>query len=178
MEHKKLTSKEDKAAQEYIICLNKTEAYISSHATSKMKRTSINRKATELFQRPHVEARVRHLLEQKEKDSRIEINELVSTLAAMVRFDVSEFYDDNGCLKNVHSMSLTARQMISHIESQEAYNSKGEFIGTTKKIRNISKLDAIEKLMKHLGGYEKDNFQKKVEINTTVIKWGDKEITV
>jgi hypothetical protein len=32
--------------------------------------------------------------------------------------------------------------------------------------------------MKHLGGYEKDNFQKKVEINTTVIKWGDKEITV
>ena len=171
-----LTEKEEAYCQAYVRVKNKTEAYISAFNTSKMKRETINRKAFEVHEKPRVTARIRQLLADIEEETKIDVAELVKTLASMVRFDIGEFYDENGCLKSVHQMSLTARQMISHIESQESYNSKGEFIGTTKKIRNISKLDAIEKLMKHLGAYEKDNKQKAHETKI-MIGYGKKDDT-
>lgn len=174
----KLTPKQECYCQAFVRTKNKTESYIEAFDTSKMKRVSINRKAVELHEKINITARLRQLFEEIEEDSKINVTELVKTLASMVRFDVGEFYDENGCLKNVHAMSLTARQMISHIESQENYNSKGEFIGTTKKIRNISKLDAIEKLMKHLGAYEKDNQQKADSKPKTIIIWGNNKIEV
>ena len=49
--------------------------------------------------------------------------------------------------------------MISSIDTDELFMGK-MIIGQTKKIRLYSKLDGIEKLMKHLGGYEKDNTQR------------------
>lgn len=164
MKEQKLTPKQEAYCQAYRRAKNKTEAYIEAFDTQNMKRETINRKAVELHEKPHITARLRQLFDELEEASKMDVAELVKTLSQMVRFDMGEFYDENGCLKNVHQMSLIARQMISHAESQESYNSKGEFVGTTKKIRSISKLDAIEKLMKHLGAYEKDNAQKKPEI--------------
>lgn len=162
---KNLTGKQENFCQAYLKLGDMSAAFRQAYNAGNMKSTSVNRKAFTVFNEPKISARIVQLQEDLAKRNRIDIDELVVCLANMVRFDISEFYDENGCLKNVHDMSLTARQMISHIESQEAYNSKGEFIGTTKKIRNISKLDAIEKLMKHLGAYEKDNKQKTPVLN-------------
>jgi hypothetical protein len=58
--------------------------------------------------------------------------------------------------------------MITELTALEEFAGFGEdrkLIGVTKKVKYIDKLAAIEKLAKHLGMYEKDNFQKKTEIN-------------
>lgn len=160
-----LTVKKEAACQAYIKLGDKSAAYRSVFNTSRMKPETVNQRAYELFKESEVTARIEFLQQNIANRNEIEIDELVKCLAGMVRFDVGELYDENGQLKQIHEMSLTARQMITQLDTFEQHDNKGEFIGTTKKIRTIPKLDAIEKLMKHLGAYEKDNQQKVMILN-------------
>lgn len=63
--------------------------------------------------------------------------------------------------------------MISSIKVYEDFANIGgerEKIGETKEVRLLNKLDVIEKFMKHFGGYEIDNKQKKSELPPSSIK--------
>lgn len=177
MKSNNLTIKQEAFAQAYIKLGDKSAAYREAYSTSNMKANTIHRKAQELFNNGLVTARIEFLRSEIEKRNKIEIDELLIALAGMVRFDVAELYNKDGLLKSVHDMSLSARQMITQLDTLEQYNTKGELQGFTKKIRTIPKLDAIEKLMKHLGAYEKDNKQKAPVVKTKII-WGGKEIEV
>src|SRR5690606_37196987 len=148
--------KQEAFCQAYIQTGNKSEAYRMSYNCSNMKPESIGRKSQELFENGTITARVQELQNEVAKRNNITVDELVTELSNMVRFDVSELYDEKGNLKPIHQMPKTARQMISEVEAIEL---KGGAI--IKKVKTIRKLDAIEKLMKHLGGYQKDNEQKK-----------------
>jgi len=61
-------------------------------------------------------------------------------------------------------MPLIARQIISELTSDEI-KIGSESVGQVKKVKTISKLDAVEKLMRHLGAYEKDNKQRKISVD-------------
>lgn len=178
MKTNSLTIKQENFCQAYIRLGDKSASYRESYNTSNTKPESINRLAFALFENVNITSRIEELRNSISDRNEIEIDELVKCLAGMVRFDVGELYDENGCLKNIHEMSLTARQMITQLDTLEQYNKNGEALGTTKKIRTIPKLDAIEKLMKHLGAYEKDNKQKAETKEKTVIIWGNNKIEV
>lgn len=176
MNQKPLTIKQENFCQAYIRLSDKTAAYKEAYSTSKMKPESVNRLAFALFENINITSRIEELRSSIANRNEIEIDELVKCLAGMVRFDVGELYNEHGQLKQIHEMSLTARQMITQLDTFEQHDNKGEFIGTTKKIRTIPKLDAIEKLMKHLGAYEKDNRQKTPEVKTVIkIGYGKKD---
>lgn len=177
MKTNNLTIKQEVFAQAYIRLGDKSAAYREAYNTSKMKPESINRKAFQLFNEVNITARIEVLRSEMEKRNKVEIDELLIALAGMVRFDVAELYNENGVLKNIHEMPLSARQMITQLDTFELLSRDGEKIGETKKIRTIPKLDAIEKLMKYLGAYEKDNRQK-APIVKTKITWGGKEIEI
>jgi phage terminase small subunit len=168
MKSNNLTIKQEKFCQAYIRFGDKSAAYREAYSTSKMKSETVNRNSFKLFNDNKITTRIEFLQKEISKRNKIEIDELVIALSGMVRFDVAELYDESGALKNIHEMPLSARQMITQLDTFEQYNSKGEFQGTTKKIRTIQKLDAIEKLMKYLGAYEKDNNQKKIELNQNI----------
>lgn len=173
-----LTIKQENFCQSYIRLGDKSAAYREAYSTSNMKPESVNRLAFALFENVNITSRIEELRNSISNRNEIEIDELVKCLAGMVRFDVGELYNEHGCLKNIHEMSLTARQMITQLDTLEQYDKNGEPLGTTKKIRTIPKLDAIEKLMKHLGAYEKDNKQKAETKEKTVIIWGNNKIEV
>lgn len=159
----KLTAKRESFAQAYVRLGNKSEAYRFAYNTSKMKAETIHSKACLLALEGNVKARIAILQEEVRIANKVTIDELVQCLAGMVRFDIAELYDEGGRLKNIHEMSLPARQMISQLDTEELFgfvNKEKMQIGQVKKVRTIQKLDAIEKLMKHLGAYEKDNAQK------------------
>lgn len=168
----KLTAKQENFCQAYIRLADKSAAYREAYDCSKMKPESINRKAVEMFENGNITARIEELQQEVIERNKITVDELIQTMAAMVRFDISDFYDENGNFKNIHDIPKEARLMISQIESDEIWimnQGVKQTIGETKKIRTINKMDAIEKLMKHLGGYEKDNNQKtKVPKSITV----------
>ncbi|WP_339889819.1 terminase small subunit [uncultured Flavobacterium sp.] len=159
MKTSNLTIKQEAFCQAYIRLGDKSAAYREAYSTSKMKPESIHVKAVHLSNEVKISTRIEFLRSQIQEDNKVTISEIVNTLSDMLRFDISELYDSNGNLKNIHSIPKKARIMIAQLETDEI-NIKGQTIGHTKKLKVFDKLQAVEKLMKHLGGYESDNKQK------------------
>lgn len=154
-----LTDKQESYCQNYVICMNQSTAYRLAYEAAAMNSNSVAREACLLHANPNVTQRIKELQTENYKRNKATIDELVNVLSGMVRFDIADLYDDDGNLMNIKEMPLIARQMISELTSDEI-KIGGECVGQVKKVKTIAKLDAVEKLMKHLGGYEKDNNQK------------------
>lgn len=178
-EDKKLTQKQEMFCQAYVRLGDKSAAYREAYDASGMKPETINVKASELFNEGKITVRVQELQDEVKKRNDVTIDEVVKTLAMMLRFDIADLYDEGGRLKPLNDIPKEARLMIQQLDTEELYcaGREKELLGFSKKVRTYSKIDAIEKLMKHLGGYDKDNEQRKPVINAT-IKWGDNEITI
>lgn len=161
-----LTQKQENFCQAYVRLGDKSAAYREAYDTSKMSAETVNNSAYKLFDNGEITARVKELQEEAKTRNDVSIDEVVKTLASMLRFDIADMYDENGNLKNIHDIPKEARLMIQELNSEELYTSgrDRELLGFSKKIKTYSKTDAIEKLMRHLGGYEKDNSQKTIVI--------------
>ncbi len=158
-----LTIKQEAFCQAYIRTGDKSAAYREAYSSERMKPESIHVRACKLSNETKISTRIAELRAEIIERNKITIDELVSEMAGMVRFDIADIYDENGNLKSIHDIPRHARMSIAGIETLEEFGfSEGEriLVGHTKKIKLLSKLDAVEKLMKHLGGYEKDNNQK------------------
>jgi len=174
-----LTPKQESYCQNYIICGNQSAAYRIAFDAEDMNVNTIYVEACKLHGNPKITQRIKELQAEAYERNKITIDEIVQTLAGMIRFDIADLYDDNGALRPLKQIPLAARQMISHLDVDELFDYfDGDkiFKGYSKKIRTIDKLAAVEKLMKHLGGYEKDNKQKPSAIVMLNLGDGNPEI--
>lgn len=162
-----LTEKQEKYCQSYLICGNQSTAYRIAYDAEAMNVNSVAVEACKLHSDPKISLRIKELQKEVYERNKIEIDEIIQSLAGMVRFDIADLYDEHGALLQINKIPLHARQMINQLDVDEM-RIQNEIVGYTKKIRTINKLDAIEKLMKHLGGYEKDNHQSKNTNNITL----------
>lgn len=159
-----LSPKMRRFCEEYIIDLNGTQAAI---------RAGYSQRTADVISCQHlVKLKVRDYIHQLQEEirerNRVTIDKLVQGLAAIVRLDPIDLFNENGTVKNLSDMPEVARKCIAELKMMEVSGVDGP-MGTMKTIKLPSKLEAIEKLMKHLGGYEKDNEQQKPEIGTIVI---------
>lgn len=164
-----LTDKQERFCQEYVIDSNGTQAAIRAGYSP----DTAMEQASRLLRNVKVSERVDQLREEIKKRNQITVDELVTRLANIARFDIKELYDEEGTLKLPADIEPEHREAILGIDSEEKVIGKkdGEdgydsvkAIVATRKVKIMNKLDAIEKLMKHLGGYEKDNRQKQPTI--------------
>ena len=178
MNSKNLTIKQEAFCQAYVKLGEKTAAYREAYSCANMKPETIHVKANELFNVGKVTVRVQELQNELKERNNITIDEIVGNLADMLQFDLAELYDGNGNLKKIHQIPKKARLMIAEFCSDEII-AKGKSIGQSKKIKVFDKLSVMEKLMKHLGGYEKDNKQKdqSISISVSVTKEEIKQIS-
>lgn len=171
MKSNNLTIKQEAFCQAFVRLGDKSAAYRVAYSSSKMKPQTIHVRASKLTNEYKISIRLDELRKEVSERNKITIDELVQNLAGMVRFDPATIYDENGALKSIHNIPKEARQMISELnvdEIQGNVNGDSVIIGQTKKIKLFDKLGAIEKLMKHLGGYSKDNGQKQPIVNLEV----------
>lgn len=159
-----LTPKQRRFCEEYITDLNGTQAAIRA-GYSERTATVV---ASENLTKPNVQSYIKQLQSEIQERNRITIDELVQALASFVRLDPKDLFDDNGLVKSLNDMPENARKCITELKLMEISSVDGP-IGMMKTIKLTSKLEAIEKLMKHLGGYEKDNEQKKQDSGTVII---------
>lgn len=78
-------------------------------------------------------------------------------------YDPKRMYDDEGNLKSVHDIDDDTAAAIAGISNEELFEGRGEnrkHVGTLKHVRIFEKKAALTDLMKHLGGFEKDNAQR------------------
>lgn len=151
-----LTDKQEAFCQAYIICLNQSEAYRQAYNAEKMKPETVNRMAFDLMQNHNIAARIADLQKETVERNKITIDEIVTDLATIHRIDPTVYFDDQGQFLPIKAIPADARKAIVQMEFDQ--------YGNIRRLKLVDKSDVTEKLMKHLGGYQKDNQQKQVEV--------------
>lgn len=164
MAEKKLTGKQELFCQEYIKDFNGTQAAIRAGYSDK----SAHDIASENLRKPDIEERIKELRHELYNRNKITVDEIIHELSEITRVDPAEIYDDNGNLMPLSRMSERARKSIKSMQYQ-SYTYQDGSESEKRKVVLHSKMDAFEKLMKHLGGYEKDNEQKQQNINVSTL---------
>ena len=149
-----LTAKNKLFCYEYMKDLSGAEAVIRAGYSSKGAAVA----ASKLLIRPEVKEYLKTLQDKAVKRNEITVDKLIQDLMEMKNTDIRDLYDEDGLLIDISQLPASFTRCI-----QEVIETKS---GT--KIKLYSKLDAIEKLAKHLGFYEKDNSQSKSEMNINI----------
>lgn len=161
-----LTPKQKRFCEEYVIDLNGTQAAIRAGYS----KNTANRIASENLSKLDIQNYIKELQKDIQERNKITINECVQLFASMARFDIADLFNEDGGLKNIHDIPKESRLSISALESEELFefeDGKKIPVGLLKKIKTTDRKGVIVELMKHLGGYEKDNKQR--ESNGVVI---------
>jgi len=111
-----LTPKQETAAQEYVACGDKSEAYRRAYDTSGMKPATINRAAFELFDNPKVAARVKSLQERHLKRHDTSVDRILNEYARLAFLDIRKAFDDDGNLKAIHDLDDDTAAAIAGLE--------------------------------------------------------------
>lgn len=84
-------------------------------------------------------------------------------VARLAYSDPRKFYNADGSLKSILELDDDAAATIASVEWDEI-KSEGVVVGLTRKVKQWDKGQALDKAMKHLGLYEKDNEQPNAEL--------------
>jgi len=132
-----------------------------------MKPESINRKAYELFEGVNIRSRVEELQKEIAWRNELSIDSIIQELKRIILFNPKDLFNEEGNLKNVSDLPNEVAAAISSIDVTEIYS--GGNLKRANRIKFYNKLDALEKLAKHLGFYEKDNKQQDQERTVIIL---------
>ena len=151
-----LEDKQERFCQEYIIDLNATQAAIRAGYSPKTARQIASQNLSKL----NIQERISELKKDARERNDLTLDKLIQELSKIAFFKLSDVIGEDGELLPVNEWSESAKASISSLDILEIKDSSGNHIGFNKKLKPYNKLDAIEKLFKHLGGYRLDNKQK------------------
>ena len=158
---KKLTAKEAKFVDEYLIDLNASAAARRAGYSEK----TAYRIGYENLRKPHIEEALMVARQRLSVESGITPEMVIKARGNIAFFDIAECYTEDGNLKNIHDIPKETRLALAGLESEEIFAGRGDdrvFIGHAKKIKSWDKNRALEALEKHFGLYDADNKQKQV----------------
>lgn len=104
--------------------------------------------------------------------AKLEESALVEELRRIAHFDIRKLYDSSGRLRDIHTLDDETASAIAAIDIDELTAGRGgkrTVVGRTSKVKIHDKLAAIDKAMRYLGMFERDNRQKE---NNLVINVG------
>lgn len=158
-----LTPKQEKFCIEYLKSGNASEAYRLSYNAKKMSEQVINNEAKKLVDNHKIAVRLEELRKPVIQKTQLTLERVIVENMNVAFFDIRTILDDDGAVKPVNEWPAAAGAAIASMEVLEQYEGSGKdrvFVGYLKKIKLVDKGGALDRLMKHLGGYEQDNKQK------------------
>lgn len=99
---------------------------------------------------------------------RLTTDDVLNELRRIVHVDPRKFFNADGSLKKITDMDDDCAAALASVETDEI-SVDGAAIGVTRKVKFWDKNSAIEKAMKHLGLFEKDNKQKYADLTDAQI---------
>lgn len=159
MKPKELTQKQEAFCLAYIETGNASEAYRRAYRAAKMKPETINKRASELLADGAVTGRIGELRQAASDKAVVSEARVIEELARIGLFDPGELFAEDGSLLPIKNMPPEVRAAIASIEIEEI-DADGKVIGRVKKVKLWDKNSAADKLLRHLGSYEKDNRQR------------------
>lgn len=110
--------------------------------------------ASTLIKRPEIRARITELSEPTLRKAKLDMEEMLAQIHAIATFDRRKLYHPDGTRKLFTELDAATAAAISHMGAHD-------FVP-------FDKNKAIDTAMKHLGGFEKDNEQRRENLQIAV----------
>lgn len=166
-----LNARQRSFISEFIKDKSATLAYMRAYGCSK---ENAQRAGPRLMTHVGVKAEIDRLLsemvETAKHEAGITLERVLRELARIAFFDPRKLFDKDGNPLRITDLDDDTAAAIAGLDVSEEYEGSGKdrvLRGYVKKWKLQTKDGALDKLMKHLGGYAKDN-EVKVEITDTM----------
>nr|WP_248595540.1 terminase small subunit [Candidatus Accumulibacter phosphatis] len=146
-----LTPQQENFAQEVVSGETLSDAYRASYKTARMTAKQIHEEASRLAANPKVATRLRAMQATAAEIATLKAADILREVKALALADIGGIMNEDGQLKLLHELPPELRRAVASFEVDK---------DGVVKYRFWNKLDALEKAMKHLGLYEKDNDQQ------------------
>ena len=147
----KLTPKQERFVQEYLVDLNATAA---AKRAGYSKRTAYSI-AIENLKKPEIQIAIQEA--QKLLRNRTEITQemVIRETAKLAFFDIRKMFDKDGKPLDISKLDDDTAAALVGLDVQDAVDGDGNYVGYTKKYKMADKLKALELLGKRFGTWEK-----------------------
>lgn len=162
----KLTDKQKKFVEEYLIDLNATQAAIRA-GYKKSEYTDTN--ANKLLENTRIAEAIAKAMAERSKRTGISQDRVVNELAKIAFVNMLDVVDEEGRIRSTASEDDLA--CIESIKHKESSSINGD--STEREVKIASKLKALELLGKHLGMW---NDKLDVNMNVPIIFEGEQDI--
>lgn len=153
----KLTPKQERFVQEYLVDLNATAAAIRAGYSKK----TANRIASENLSKPDIQAAIQEAIQNRQKRTEVTQDMVIQELAKLGFFDIRKLFDEDGKPLDISKLDGDTAAALVGLDVQDISDNDGNYIGFLKKYKMADKIRALELLGKHLGAWEpKDNGPK------------------
>lgn len=147
----KLTAKQQRFADEYLIDLNATQAAIRAGYSENSAKQEGSRLLTNDDIMHYIKERTRAISEK----SMVDAVWLLDHLGAIATADIADIIDDTGAFKPVSEWPLIWRQMVNGLDIKQAINRDGELVceavmSELRKIKIMDRNAVLEKIGKHV----------------------------
>ena len=144
----KLTAKQEKFCNEYLIDLNATQAAIRAGYSHK----TANRIAAENLSKPVIASYIQQQRQKTAEKAEITRDKIVNEYAKLAFFDIRKVLTIDGGLKDTTEWDDDSAAAIAGLESfDEKEPDSGMVLGTVRKIKISDKRAALDSLCKVLG---------------------------
>lgn len=148
-----LTAKEEGFCQSFLILQDKSAAYRENYNCANMKPATVNRKAVELSDKAHVNARIAELMAERCERTQIDADYVLKRLVEIDQMDVLDILHSDGSIKSIQDWPAVWRTYISGMDLSELFEGRGDervMIGVLKKIKWPDKVKNLELIGKHV----------------------------
>lgn len=160
MGHNKLTEKQEGFASDIANKKYKYhwEAYAANYGAEKMSKNTLYVKTCELLANGKVAVRVKELEEKIRAKEKITLDEIIVKLSQRVNMDLRAMFNDDNTFKNIKDLTQEQAMFLCSFEVTTAYKGDSEepIRVEVKKIKFESIKDMLDMLVRHYGGYAKD----------------------
>jgi Phage terminase, small subunit len=156
----KLTAKQEKFCNEYLIDLNATQAAIRAGYSEKT--------AAVIGAQNLIKLNIANFIQEKQKELQEETGitqkRVLEEYAKIAFSDIRQMFDGNNMLLSLKDVPDDIAACLSSVEVDQLWGASMDGkvqIGETKKVKVWNKINALDSLARHFGMFEKDNEQSK-----------------
>jgi phage terminase small subunit len=149
-----LNARQEQFVAEYLIDLNATQAAIRAGYSPK----TASEQSFDLLRKPQIAQAIAEKRQEAQKSTNITVERVLKEVAGLAFFDVRKLVNADGSPKRITDLDDETARAIQGIELQTVKDGENDF-ALVRKYKVADKNAALEKLMKHLGLFEKDNSQ-------------------
>jgi phage terminase small subunit len=145
----KLTEKQKKFCEEYIIDFNATQSAIRAGYSENTAKIISSQNLTKL----NIQTYIQELIKGREKRTEITADMVVKELAKIAFFDIKKIFRKDGGLLNPCDLDDDTSCVVSGIKARDVKN--GDDIETIVEYKLNDKIKSLELLGKHLGIFDR-----------------------